>query len=431
MIGLNRKIQPPFQQINKIDILKTENYKMPNSIPVCMINAGTQDVVKLDFVFQAGSWEQDTPLQAMFTNLMLNEGTNKFSSKKIAGIFDFYGALLNLSAEKHSAVLSVVVLNRHVDKILPVIEDILKNSVFPGKEFSTVKQKEKQSFLIDLGKVKTIARNQLSRALFGPDHPYGKTAEADDFDRLDTGQLASFYSRLYHGGNCTIFVAGKINDRTLSGLEKHFGDRGWCRKKNLKNADMLFTGSREKYHHAEKPDAVQSAIRVGRVLFNKLHPDFHGMQVLNTILGGYFGSRLMANIREDKGYTYGIGSAVIPMKHAGLFAIMSEVGAEFSDNTIKEIRYELKRLRTEKIPADELALVRNYMLGEMLSNFDGSFATIEAYKGLYEYGLDNSYFNKAVDTLRTISPGELKRLANEYLHEDSMYYIVAGKRNSK
>lgn len=427
MKKLNRKIPPHFQQIQTIDIVKADDFILANKIPVCSINAGTQDIVKIDFVFQAGSWEQDYLLQSMFTNLMLNEGTKKYSSQKIAEIFDYYGAHLNLSVEKHNAVLTFVSLTKHIDKLFPVVDDILKNSVFPEKEFNVIRQKEKQKFIVEASTVKTIARNKFSEILFGTNHPYGKVSTANDFDRINIEQLKSFYSRLYSSNNCKIFIAGKVNDVVLSGIEKYFGGNDWLKPLKLGKADIAIISDKKKNHFIKKNDAVQSAIRVGKILFNKLHPDFLGMQVLNTILGGYFGSRLMANIREDKGYTYGIGSGMIPMKYTGLFAIMSEVGADVSQNTIKEIRFELKKLRTESIPAEELALVRNYMLGEMLSGFDGPFATIEAYKGLKEYNLNVDYFNKAVETIRTINSKELKKLANEHLHEDSMYYIVAGK----
>jgi predicted Zn-dependent peptidase len=427
MNTLNRKKQPAFNQINTIDIIKAQNVKLANGIPVCLINAGTQDVVKIDFVFNAGSWEQDKPLEALFTNMMITEGTAKYKSSQIADVFDFYGAYLSHAADKHYASISLLVLTKHLEKTLPVVEEILKRSIFPEKEFSTIKQKEKDQFVVENEKVKTIARNKFSQLLYGENHPYGKIAVLSDFDKLTTRQLKGFYERLYHGGNCTIFISGKINDSVIPLLEKYFGGKDWKRKAILKK-DVAITGLKnEKKNLIKKVDAVQSAIRVGKVLFNKRHPDFLGMQVLNTILGGYFGSRLMSNIREDKGYTYGIGSVMVSLKNSGFFVIVSEVGAEFSANTIKEINFELKKLRTEIIPEEELSLVRNYILGEMLNNFDGPFAIAEAYKGIMEYGLDIDYFNKAIETIKTIQAKDLKRLAKEHLHEDSMIQVIAGK----
>lgn len=427
METLNRKTQPHFNQINSIDIIKAENIKLSNGIPVCIINAGTQEIVKMDFVFNAGSWEQEKPLEALFANMMLNEGTVKYKSSKIADILDFYGAHLSLTADKHYASLSLLVLTKHLDKTLPIVEEILKRSIFPEKEFKTILQKEKELFIVENEKVKTLARNKFLQVLYGNNNPYGTIAALSDFDNLTTKQLKAFNERLYHGGNCTIFVSGKINENIIPQIEKYFGSNDWIKKAILKKNIPQVKINTEKFHLIKKEDAVQSAIRVGKVLFNKRNSDFLGMQVLNTILGGYFGSRLMSNIREDKGYTYGIGSVMVSMKNSGFFVIVSEVGAEVSSNTIKEINFELKRLRTETIPEEELSLVRNYLLGEMLNNFDGPFAISEAYKGIMEYGLDIDYFNKAIDTIKTIQVKELKRLANEHLQEDSMFQIIAGR----
>lgn len=424
---INRKIQPHFNQIKNIDIIRAENLKLSNGMPVCIINAGTQDVVKIDFVFNAGSWEQEKPLEALFTNMMLNEGTSNYKSSKIAYILDFYGAHLNLSADKHYASLSLLVLTKHLDKTLPVVEDILKHSIFPEKEFKTILQKEKELFIVENEKVKTLARNRFSQILFGKNHPYGKIASLEDFDKLTNRQLKTFYESLYNGSNCTIFVSGKVTEKVIPLIEKSFGGKDWCKKTVLKKNIVADKSISEKFHLIKKEDAVQSAVRVGKVLFNKKHPDFLGMLVLNTILGGYFGSRLMSNIREDKGYTYGIGSVMVSMKNSGFFVIISEVGADVSSNTIKEINFELKRLRTETIPEEELSLVRNYILGEMLNNFDGPFAIAEAYKSIMEYGLGIDYFNKAIHTIKTIKARDLKRLASEHLHEETMFQVIAGR----
>jgi predicted Zn-dependent peptidase len=180
--------------------------------------------------------------------------------------------------------------------------------------------------------------------------------------------------------------------------------------------------------HLAKADAIQTAIRIGKRLFTKTHPDYCSITVLNTLLGGYFGSRLMSNIREDKGYTYGISSGIVSMKEGGYFIISTEVGSEVCDPAIHEIYREIGKLRTELVPLEELNLVKNYMLGSFLRSIDGAFAQIERFIAVEEYGLGLDFYRQYVDTIRSIDVKRLRDLANQYLQEDSFVELTAGKR---
>ena len=178
----------------------------------------------------------------------------------------------------------------------------------------------------------------------------------------------------------------------------------------------------------EKEGALQSAIRIGKLMFNKTHPDFQSLQVLNTVYGGYFGSRLMSNIREDKGYTYGIGSGLVSLQHGGYFFITTEVGVDVTAKAIKEIYFEMDRLRKEKITTDELQLVKNYLLGTFLRSVDGPFAMADRFKGILNYNLGYDYFDRYIATIRAVSASDLMGLANTYFDKDSMIELVVGKR---
>ncbi|OFY30423.1 MAG: hypothetical protein A2309_00520 [Bacteroidetes bacterium RIFOXYB2_FULL_35_7] len=424
---LDRKNPPPYRQIEKINILQAKKEVLFNGIPVYTIHAGSQDIVKIDFLFHAGTWYQEKPLVALFTNMMLHNGSKNYSAHQIAETLDFYGAQMFVNADKHRAFLSLISLNRHLEKLLLLVEDILKTSLFSEKEFDILRNKEKQRFIIEQSKVSTLARTKFNEVLFGTDHPYGRFAAEQDYNNLKTEQLKAFFQRLYNGSNCEIIIAGRIKTNTLSLLDKYFGQNDWVKKQKLISAKNILKSDSEKKHIINKDGAVQSALRMGKIMVNKLHPDYLGLQVLNTVLGGYFGSRLMSNIREDKGYTYGIGSALMSLEKVGFFVIMSEVKAEVSKDTIKEIFFEFDKLRNELIPVEELNLVKNFMLGEMLSSIDGSFALAEAFKSIHFFGLGYDYFDTVVNEIKTITPEKLNSLANKYLQQDSMYQVVAGK----
>jgi predicted Zn-dependent peptidase len=182
----------------------------------------------------------------------------------------------------------------------------------------------------------------------------------------------------------------------------------------------------EKSVFLHKEGALQSAIRIGRRIITRSHPDYPGLSVLNTLLGGYFGSRLMSNIREDKGYTYGIGSAVVSLSAAGYFFISTEVGADVTSAALDEIYKEVELLRREAVDQEELAMVRNYMMGSFLKGIDGPFALIDRFKTIHLSGLDYDYFDRYLRTLESIGPEELKDLAVRYFDRNDLCELVVG-----
>ena len=432
---INRKTPPDFKTVERINLIEAVETPLNNGIPLYVIDAGTQDLVKIELIFPAGSCYQPSPLLASTTNAMLNEGTSKYSSEEIAEKIDYYGAFLEMESGKDFAYISLYTLNKHLKNTLPVLEEIVKNSIFPKGEFKTYLQNRKQRFIVNLEKVGIVASKKFNEMLFGNNHPYGHNVTLNDFDQLNCEKIIGFYDRFYKLDSCRMIAAGKIPDDLIFLLNKYFGN-GLEVEQDIPSARAFSTpvggrvgeGALGSEVFIPQKDALQSAIRIGKKLFNKKHSDYMSMQVLNTILGGYFGSRLMANIREDKGYTYGIYSALVSLQSEGCFFISTEVGADVCNKAIDEIYRELKRLREELIPDDELQLVKNYMLGALLRSIDGPFALAGKFKGIMEYGLDYSYYSKFVDTIKKITSVKLNDLANKYLRQEDMYQVVVGKK---
>jgi len=211
-------------------------------------------------------------------------------------------------------------------------------------------------------------------------------------------------------------------------LNRFFGKTTWGHTQAIPVPNVTVDTTKQQKHFIEKLDAIQSAVRVGRLMFNKRNPDYFKFQVLNTILGGYFGSRLMANIREDKGYTYGIGSGLASLVNGGFFYISTEVGTDVTNDTLKEIYKEIKLLREELVDSDELETVRNYVLGQFLRSVDGPYSLADKFKAIWEYGLDYNYFENYFEAVKTITPEEVKALANTYLQEKDLIELVVGKK---
>jgi len=424
---LNRTIQPTVNPIEHIDMVKAEKRLLSNGIPVHFVNAGTQDVVKIDFVFEAGTWFQPANLVASLCNSMLEEGSANFTAAEIAEKFDYYGAYIQLTVDQNQGFVNVVTLGKYLPEILEVMEDMIKRSVFPEHELEVLIAKNKQKWLLENEKVRTLCQKKFTQVLFGDAHPYTINNKLEDFDRITRDELTKFYRKFYHSGNCHIIAAGKVDDAVLQMIDERFGGNDWLGGK-VEIPEYEINSSSEKKHHVVKANGIQSAIRVGKFWVPKTHPDYHALSVLVTILGGYFGSRLMTNIREEKGYTYGIGSFALTFKKASYLIISTEVGNEYVEPTLTEIAAEMKRLQNELISEDELETVKSYLLGEFLRDFDGPFALAGSFKAINDFNLDYSFYDNYLHVLRTVTSEELKQLALKYLNPEDFYTVVAGSK---
>ena len=303
-----------------------------------------------------------------------------------------------------------------------------KDATYSQEEVTTYLVNKKQKFLVNSQKVDALARRIFSELLFGKKHPYGLEVKAEDYDLVKREDIISFYKKHYHYGNCTIMAAGKLPANLKEILNAHFGRDKWGTASKIEKTHVKAEPTTQREHYVERADAVQSAIRVGRRLFNKTHEDYFKFQVLNTILGGYFGSRLMANIREDKGYTYGIGSGLASLVHEGYFFISTEVGSDVTKNALEEIYKEIEKLQTELVSEEELETVINYILGQLLRSVEGPLALADKYRGIWEFGLGYDYYDRYFEAVKAVKPHELRDLANKYLKKADLTELVVGKK---
>ena len=423
---LNRTLAPLAHKPGKIEVKQVTSSALKNGIPVFTLRAGSQDITRLEFIFKAGMYYQPTTLIASATNNLLETGTKSFTADEISEGIDFYGSFLELNVEQDHSVVTVYSLNKYLNETLKFVQEVICAPIFPEHEFQLYISNKRQKFQINSQKVSVLARRNFTRTLFGDNHPYGVDVQDEDFDRVNVNEIRSFYSTHYSPANCTIIASGNVPVETSVLLENYFGSWQGAPQVQIVVDRPKFQKGHELF--IEKDDAVQSAIKVGRLLFNKTHPDYCAFQVLNTILGGYFGSRLMANIREDKGYTYGIGSGITNLVHEGYFSISTEVGADVTRAALQEIFAELRKLREEPIGKQELETVRNYILGQFQRSVDGPFALADKYRNIADYGLGYAFYDRYFDIVSTVTPKQLQDLANTYLREEDMLICIAGKR---
>jgi predicted Zn-dependent peptidase len=398
---------------------------LSNRIPVYMIEAGTEDIMRIDFTFMAGQTAEYLPLLASTTNMMLTEGSLHYSSSKLNKILDFHGAFYNLYTEKDRAGIVIFFMNKHIEKILELSREIIFNPLFPAAELKTLMKKRLRWYLVNRDKVSSLAIDQFFESIFGKDHPCGRQAVQDDFLNLSRALLSDFHSQYYTPENLAIIVSGKIHMNTVDLLNKFFGELHSAGKSINESGNKIKSEERKQVH-IDKKGAVQTAIRIGSLSINKLHPDYPGMKVVNVVLGGYFNSRLMKNIREEKGLTYGIHSVISSLIISGFKVISTEVSKKSTQKAIDEIYKEIWLLQKVPVEKEELGIVKNYMLGEIVRMFDGPFAIAESFRSVWEFGLDNKYYYRLVEKIKTIEPDEITTLAKTYYNTDDLYQITAG-----
>ncbi|MFP4557283.1 MAG: M16 family metallopeptidase [Bacteroidales bacterium] len=427
---VNRTIAPPILLAENFDIPRAKELIMNNGSKLLIINSGDVDVCRLDIICDAGSKYQQKKLQAMGSLSLMTEGTNNFTSKQISEHFDFWGSFVNTGANKDFARVTASSLTKFLPQTLQMLEEVVKYPSFPDNELKIWAMKGKQTLRIEMDKTSTLARMEFFKQIFGEKHPYGMFALPNDYDLVSNNDIKEFHSSQLGSNNSTVFLSGKVSDKEIDLVKNHFGEDVWGNTSNNLHPETDKGKSNPGQYFAEKPNAVQSAIHVGRQLFPRNHPDYPEMMIVNTILGGYFGSRLMKNIREDKGYTYGINSYVGSLRHAGFFIIFTEVGAKHTNNTLKEIRKELQRLREEPVTEEELEHVRRYIIGDMLRSFNGPFAIADNIISLHNFNsMDYSFYQRIIEAVKNITPQRIMELAKKWLNNDSLVECVSGSKN--
>ena len=423
--------QPPKIVIPKnVTLPPVETTTLASGLPVHLVRTPGQDVVRISLVWAAGSAVQTEgglkPFTASATLNLLAEGSEHLSAHEIAERLDFVGSYFDVTIDRDYALATFCCLEKFLAPTLEVVSEIVLHPAFPEDEVALYARKRMERLALERSKPGTKARELFSQALFGDTHPYGISSPESDYLNLRRDDIVEFHSRFYGAGNC--FAVCSLGDdpaqkeAVLKLLEQiprsPLPDPGFG----------LYTPESDPYRFLEIPGAVQSAIRIGRVLFPRQHPDFVGMQVVATILGGYFGSRLTQNLREERGYTYGVMAAMVNLRRAGYLAIATEVAAEATEDATAQIFAEMERLRTEPVGEDELDTVRRSMLGEVMRILDGPFGIVDVVIENIQIGRDKNYLTDFIREVEAITPARIMELAGKYLDRDAFTTVVVGPK---
>lgn len=420
MIRINRTDPPALLPIDRIDFIHPEIHCIDGAAKLFHMDKVPNETSRFDLYFDAGTIRGAKAVASMVNGLLLS-GNKDWKSVDIQQEIDNLGGYYDSGISHEDAYISVHALRENVLPILKIIVSALEQLRFEETEIDELIRERKQKLRVNHEKVNFLAQREFQQKLFNGTS-YGHVLDEQDYDAIDRQQLVDFFETHYLKGLHKVVVIGDLKaeeiEEIISLLKPYSKESVPSHETTFKNQAGTFK--------VEKQGAIQTALRVGRILFNKTHEDHLAFQVLNTILGDYFGSRLMSNIREDKGFTYGIGSMHAELYKTGYFLIATEVGKDVSEAALNEIKTELKRLQEEPVSIEELELVKNYMLGQLLKSADGPYSMMDLYLNVEAYQLDFEFYNKSISSIHAITPEELQVLAKKYLNWEEMTIVSAG-----
>jgi zinc protease len=418
---LDRKVAPPFVESTAFELIQPSIRTLTNGIEVFFVSGGTQEVIKITLIFRGGRWFEQVWGTSHFSSHLLSKGTPLKSSFEIAQIFDRYGAHLEVNAGLDFVSISLYALTQHLQPVLTLLDEIIRQPVFPQKELEQSVTLYQQNLKVNLEKTSFLASQLFRKSLFGEDHPYGKEPEEKDIDAIGQADVISHYRTFFT--RPSVFVAGKIGAKT----EKLITDTlaTWPSVESPER--KIIRQEKKPFHqYTEKEDSVQSSIRMGSRSLLRSHPDYAAATFVCHILGGYFGSRLMKNIREEKGLTYGIYASLHPLKNDGYFVVGADVNKENVEITFEEIRRELIRLRTEKITTDELVTARNHFIGSLQSEITTPFAHADKLKTIHLFGLPSTYYKDMIYTVQGMNASHVLEISEKYFNESTLFELAVG-----
>ncbi len=425
---LKRKDSPAIKALKLNDIKEPVIEFLDNGIEVAFFNLGSQDLIHVELVFNNGLTQSENVIIPTAVSELFGTASSSFVSGEIAEKLDFYGAFLETSINKDIASISIYSLTEHIDDVLFILFDALFNFEYPQNDIDIFLSNSLQKLKSELEKVEYVCLKTFNQQLF-KNHPYGNVISFADFENISSKKLQLYFKNHYNKENVSVVVSGRFDKLSLyNSLNNNLGLwKGESVKKNIPSIDKSETFKL----FVPKTNALQSAIRIGKIIPVKYGSiDYFKLKLLNTILGGYFGSRLMSNLREEKGLTYGINSSFINYDAASFIVISTTVKGESTSIAIKEIYSEIDRLSNQLVDNEELILVKNYISGSLMRTVDGPFLIAEQYKLLNHKGEKLAYLKKFNAVIQEITSEELLQCAVKYFSVDSFSEVVVGPESN-
>lgn len=421
---LDRSIPPPIHQIKSLKFPSVDRYLLDNGIEVIEVNQGTQDILRIEVIYDASRPVEDKELASRITAAMQKEGTKNYTSEALAEKIDYYGSSINSGSNLDFSYFSVFVLNKYFGEVMPILAEVLQQPTFPDSELTQYKEITLEKLKSNMAKSDLVSYRKITEEMYGIDHPYGYNSSEQNILAITQADLKHHFSTYHTSDRCQIVICGKLNESIRSIINNTLGQvKTSSPKKEYQTPNIAIHNA---LHRVKSEQEHQTAIKIGRRMFNRRDEDFAPAFMLNTILGGFFGSRLMDSIRENLGYTYNIYSSLEPLVYDGYFTINTEVSNDLVEPTIKEIYNQINILQQEKISDKELSMVRNYVMGNFLNMVDGPFRVGNVMKTLSVSKMQIEEYETIIDQIYNCSADQIQNMAQKYLQRKDMIEVMVG-----
>ncbi len=411
---LDRSLRPDFQlpesaPLINLTSLNTQGTHWQNSL----IDA---EVSRIEMSFPKSA-DKLTKGSLYLLSKILLEGTKLKDKESFHSQLDACGAFLDVTSSKDYLSLTLHTLNRKLDTAMDLVAELLTQPNFSSTIFSKILEIEKQHFSISMEKSSTIAQIQFEKGLFGEESQYTPITDISELDNVNIQDLELGWDSVIKDKSPYLFITSSDPSSSIS---SRFG--GEDQKPLLRSVR-----SSESFETLiDKEDALQSAIRLGGHSIEQQSSEYFSLSFANTLFGGYFGSRLMQNIREDKGYTYGIYSSLRHLNNASYWMIGADVKKANRADAIVEIKKELSKMSTDLVSTKEIHTVQNYLKGDLLSSLASPFDITSRWKTIILKGLPVSYYADYYASLNTNTPDSIREIAKKHMNPDQLSQVIVG-----
>lgn len=426
MMERNRRTAPALQPLRDFSIPPLSCDRLPNGMEIWWKNTEAKGLVRMDVMVRAGALFQSRPMLATLANALLKEGSMHRNSEQIAERLDYYGAFVYYSCGMEYACINLCTPKSCFRETMSLLKEIFREPAFPEKELTIALEQRYQNWQIEKEKVQVLATREMNRLLFGKNHPYGRILQEDDFKNFDASLLRNFHQNYYASDNTLLVLTGDVCPEDLELVRSGWGEDSWGESQGQDCVPAPAQALPPQKYFVPKADCLQAALRFSIPLVGQSHPDFIGLKVLNVILGGYFGSRLMRHLREEKGYTYGIASSHTVYRDMSYMDISTQTAIEYVDALAEGVYAEIRCLQEELVSDEEMLLVRNYLSGEYARMIDGPFALSDLFMTSRSVGEDISSYEKQMKVIQQITPMEIRALAQKHLSIENFYEVRVG-----
>ena len=425
-----RNHPPPVRSPRVPPLRPARRWRLDNGLEVVFVDGATVPVLSVELLFNAGRPYQQLPLLDGITNELMAEGTRRHNAAELEALFEQYGTHLARPGSRDTGNFALSTITRLADRTLPLLAEVLAEPALEQASFDRLIRRRRQALREQLSDPDTIAYRLINTATFGPENPYGYVKETAHYDRLTLADVRAHHRNCYRADNATLVAIGQLDAATERLLNETFGQLpagAGPREPSYFNRPPTGPARRPELLQHRRPQSQQTMLRRGRPGIRIQDERYAALSVLETVLGGYFGSRLMRNIREDKGYTYGIETDLDTYRFDGTFEISADVANENVAAVRREIDLEMDKLRQEPIGAAELDMVRSYLIGGLAVSLDGPLATGVRHRYAVQKQYDAAEHLRRLDEVtRSVTAAELQDLAQDFLRPGRDWEVIVG-----